>query len=356
MSTDPSEDSELSDDGVKRTKHRSPNYPVVGLQKAVERSQELYAKYKRAWVPIHIAQELWGYRPHGGAGNQAVAALKAYGLVDVEGDGKSRKVRLTETAYRIVLSSPDRPDLLKKAAISPPIHNELWERYKAEEHFPDDELIRHYLQWDRPGGTFNADAVDSFIENFRSSLRYAGLLAGATVNEADQDEGPLPLPPLPYPPRLGDLVQRYSGPGKYLYAQPRRVQGVSDDGQWVFIEGENEAKPIDEVVVMKMTSGPKPSSQMPPLNPYAGASAPPIGAKAAGDGRPEPDEWGVPPLRFPLPRGNVIEIRLKSKVSAAEFKKIKKIFDLSAFAFLEDEAAEELMGEDKEDEAKSDDD
>ena len=38
--------------------------------------------------------------------------------------------------------------------------------------------------------------------------------------------------------------------------------------------------------------------------------------------------------RVPLPRGNVIEIRLKSKVTAAEFEKIKKLLDLSEMSFV----------------------
>jgi hypothetical protein len=51
-------------------------------------------------------------------------------------------------------------------------------------------------------------------------------------------------------------------------------------------------------------------------------------------------QWGVPPLTFPLPRGNVIEIRLKSKVTSKEFEKIKQLLDLSESSFVEDEAAQ----------------
>jgi hypothetical protein len=40
---------------------------------------------------------------------------------------------------------------------------------------------------------------------------------------------------------------------------------------------------------------------------------------------------------FPLPGNNAIEIRLKSKVTQAEFHTIKKIFDLSELAFVKEE-------------------
>ena len=55
---------------------------------------------------------------------------------------------------------------------------------------------------------------------------------------------------------------------------------------------------------------------------------------------PKEDLWAGPKVRFDLPRGNFIEIRLKSKVTPQEFQKIKKIFDLSELAFLEDDNSE----------------
>jgi hypothetical protein len=53
---------------------------------------------------------------------------------------------------------------------------------------------------------------------------------------------------------------------------------------------------------------------------------------------PASDSWRGPTVRFDRPRGNVIEIRLRSKVTLEEFQKIKNIFDLSEFAFIEDDS------------------
>lgn len=41
-------------------------------------------------------------------------------------------------------------------------------------------------------------------------------------------------------------------------------------------------------------------------------------------------------IRFPLPRGNQIEIRMQAKVSKEEFEKVKRLFDLAEIAFVED--------------------
>jgi hypothetical protein len=337
--------------GVKRSKHRSPNYPLFGLQKAVERAYMLHEKYKRSLVPINLVQELWGYRPHGGAGNQSVAALKAYGLLDVEGDGKARRVRLTESAYRILMNSPDRADILKKAAVGPPINNELWEKYRGEEHFPDDQLIEHYLLWDRPGGTFNAETVGTFIDNFRGTLRYAGLLPDGIVMEgtpgskvgvvADRAGGRLL--------KEGDYAM-WTQRGVPQLIRPHRVLGI--EGEYAFLEDKEDGVLVNELTAMPppttAESPPPAAPRQPPKNPFAaqvtiadrGVHPPsppaPPAALVAGD-----NEWSGPSVRFDLPRGNAVEIRLKSKVSGKEFQKLKKIFELSAVAFIEDDDIEE---------------
>lgn len=72
-----------------------------------------------------------------------------------------------------------------------------------------------------------------------------------------------------------------------------------------------------------------------PREPSKGASAP----------LPTKDNWQGPSVRFDLPRGNVVEIRLRSKLTPSEFEKLKKIFDLSELAFVEDGDGESDGGE-----------
>ena len=133
---------------------------------------------------------------------------------------------------------------------------------------------------------------------------------------------------------MGDQVWWRIG-SKDQYSGTRLARGVSEDGEWVFIEGVPNGVPKEQVFVMTTTQGPTPRSQMPPPNPFAAASplpiVPPSGEQLDGG------EWGVPPLRFPLAKGNVIEIRLKSLVSRKEFGRIKQLLELSEPSFVEDE-------------------
>ena len=83
---------DVADDvGIEGSKQRSPNYPLFGLEKAVERAGQFHEKYKRSLVPVHLVHALWDYKPHSPTGNRAISALKAFGLLEMEGVGKFMK-------------------------------------------------------------------------------------------------------------------------------------------------------------------------------------------------------------------------------------------------------------------------
>lgn len=52
----------------------------------------------------------------------------------------------------------------------------------------------------------------------------------------------------------------------------------------------------------------------------------------------------LPPVTFPLPRGNAIEIRLRSKVTAKEFTQLTKLFQLLKPSLVEGEMGDEEEG------------
>ncbi len=167
-----------------RSKHRSPNYPFVSLPRAVQLAQVLYDKDKRLPVPILIAHDRWGYKKGGAAGNQCIAALKAYSLLSVEGHGDKRKVAISDTAHRILLKAPDRAQLLWQAALGPSIHGEIWEHYKGEPPAQDD-VLRLYLVLER---NFNEDSVAGFIARFRETMAFAKPQVANTPSEKEKEK------------------------------------------------------------------------------------------------------------------------------------------------------------------------
>ncbi len=171
---------------AKRVKDRSPNYPLIDLETALQRVAVIHRDLRTREAPITLVHQRWEVKPLSGAGNQLVAALKAYGLMNVTGQGDDRKVSISAEGDRILRNAPDRGELLKAAALRPAIHRELWDRYSGEGGIPGDDVLMHYLVWERPEPRFNDKTVERFIARFRSTLRLAGLEQG-DIMEADED-------------------------------------------------------------------------------------------------------------------------------------------------------------------------
>lgn len=252
-------------------KTRSPNHPLVSLPKAIERVGQLFRKYSSHDVPLEPLHGLWGYKAGSAAGDQCVAALNSYGLIRVTGKGKSRRVTISEAGERIIRNAPDRATLIQTAALRPRIHQEVWGHYEGKQ-LPPDDLFRQYLVWDRPKGKrFNEDVVGNFIARFRESLEFAGLSTDHVNDKIeengdteDRDEPPVDPPQV----AVGNFVQWTSG-GADQFPEPRRVIGLSEDGQWAFVDGNPTGLPMNELTTVP-TPAPTTSAQAtPPANPFS---------------------------------------------------------------------------------------
>src|SRR5689334_3352156 len=87
---------------AKRKKGRSPSYPGIGLQEAIERARIIYRAENRHSAAIDTILSHWGYRSGSGLGLVVLAALIKFGLLADEGSGKGRHARLTEDALKII--------------------------------------------------------------------------------------------------------------------------------------------------------------------------------------------------------------------------------------------------------------
>lgn len=150
-------------------KHRSPNYPFIGLEAAIERAGALQKIAGVHPIRVTTAWETWEYKK--GAGNQIVAALDAYGLIEVEGIADRRQIKLTTEARKILSNHSETPKLLKDSALKPDLHREIWEHFDGALP-PNDRVVREYLEFDR---NFNPNYVDKFIEQFRATLAFANV-------------------------------------------------------------------------------------------------------------------------------------------------------------------------------------
>jgi hypothetical protein len=192
----------------KRARHRSPNYPVIGLEKALERAKTIKEKALRHFISVKSAHEAWDYKS--GVGDQVVAALKAFGLIEVQGAKDKRQLRLTESAWRILGNAPDKAEQIEKAALNPEIHKEIWDKYEGPP--PSDAVLRDYLLWEREH-KFNESTVEGFIAQFRGTIAFAGfdlsdkLSSDDVSNPKNKVDPPMRQEPPVKPPSQNPFVQ-----------------------------------------------------------------------------------------------------------------------------------------------------
>ena len=175
---------------AKRSRTRSPSYPYLDLPTALEKVTVLWNVEGRHPAAVSVAMQHWGYKEDSSTGYSCVAALKKFGLVDHDGMGETRQIRLSALALAILLdrdpASADRRDALRRAALNPRIHAELWERYGAD--LPSDQTLRRFLVIER---NFNEASVDELLAEYKATVAFAGLGRGAAA------PGVLPAAPVP---------------------------------------------------------------------------------------------------------------------------------------------------------------
>ena len=253
----------------KQPKFRSPPYPYVGLGKAMSKAEQLYNAVRHHAAAMATAAKAWETGPKSSATLQSAAALIQYGLLEDEGSGDARKVKLSPLALKIIMDkrpdSADRAAAVKKAALSPKIFSELFGEYGTAQGI-DDALLVHTLTAERVQkgkAPYSEDSAAEVLRVYQDTLAYAGL--ADSDKQADEGEAPASLPIVPpaarEPAKVGDFVQWVSA-GVVQFAEPKRVRAVSDDSEWAFVEGSKTGIAMAE---LETVTPPKPNRAPPTL-------------------------------------------------------------------------------------------
>jgi hypothetical protein len=244
---------------------RSPAFPYVGLGDALTRAEQFRVAEGKHPVPIDSAIKAWGIGGESSAGRRVVAALGHFGLFSYEGSGDQRKVRLSELALNILLDkqsvSPERDQLIKEAALSPPIHKELWDKWGHE--LPSDATIETYLVRDR--GFSSSGALD-FMQEYKDTLGFARLGKSDNMSSVVKHSDLLLLPKQDV--KIGDFV-RWESEGVLRFDRPRRVRAVQVHAEenWAFVEGSETGIPMNQLTVVEAAKAPTVTPNMPPSLP-----------------------------------------------------------------------------------------
>jgi hypothetical protein len=165
----------MSEDEIKITIGRSPAYPSIALPKAIDRLNEAYLKGIRDQAyPPETYYKIWGLGSQSSGSRQVMAALNHYGLVEYEGRGEGRKVRLTAVALDILRDrrpdSHERLALIRSVALKPLIFEKLYDRFASND--ASEVLVEHFLVAE---SGYNEGAVDGLWKAYSETIDFAKL-------------------------------------------------------------------------------------------------------------------------------------------------------------------------------------
>ena len=112
----------------------------------------------------------WNFTPKSSYGLQTVAALLKYELLEDEGSGLDRLVKINDLGLSILVpeNEAERQKAIRTAALSPALISDVWNHFNGE--LPSDGTIKVYLI--RQKG-FNPRSVDDFIGVIRRTIDFS---------------------------------------------------------------------------------------------------------------------------------------------------------------------------------------
>ncbi len=191
--TDHTATSDTNDE--KQPRFRSPPYPAIPLNKAIERAVSLHEKALHHPVPVGVAAKAWEYGEKSSGLFATIAALKQFGLLQDDGSGDKRRFKLTDSAIRLIRdpdpNSEKRKAAVRAAALAPKIHAELWEKYGLPGASGGMDLaLKSYLTLDRAdsgAATYSDKAAEELVTEYRQTVGFAGLLESPDVSLDDAE-------------------------------------------------------------------------------------------------------------------------------------------------------------------------
>lgn len=298
---------------------RSPSYPSMGLREAVENVAKIEQSYRTAPVDREIAAKQLGYKSLSGPSAKALAALASFGLLERAGKGETR---VTDRARAILYADNDaeRIENLIDAASEPALFRDIRDRFDGVAQPPEDGVI-NFLN--RQG--FNPNATRPAAKAFLQTMQYLDEIGAFDKRARDGGRHKLPVErgesgKGSSTPKLGDLVQ-WESDGVLHFPHPVVVRGISDDGEWVFVDGSETGIPASEVTVEESA---KPVAQAPPRMPFS----------SGGDGVEVPGEkeW----MRSPLGPKTSVRLMVKGEMGAREVARLIRLLDTQKVILEED--------------------
>lgn len=248
----------------KPQKERSPSFPFIPLQVAVERLAAFEQTFGRHDTPANKVGRAWKMKDGSSQAFQTLAALKSFGLLDYRGSGPARAMFITDEGRKYLRAQQEavKREVLRRAALKPKIIEKFWHIWGADR--PIDDVCLDDLHFNH---NFTQSAAETFLRVYDGTISYAGLSnSDSAKNTADEFDEDLPQQDI----EVGDLVQVEIN-GQLATAKPVRVRALHEHkGQkWLYVEGSESGVSAENAELIE--KAPKGGGFTPPPLPLAPA-------------------------------------------------------------------------------------
>ena len=177
----------VNDSAIKAKRPRSPNYPFVSLDTALQRLAALETYFGRHAVPANKAGLAWGMKGDSSQAGQTLAALKGFGFVDYSGSGDNLQASLTDDARTYLRAQQDdiKQKVVKRAALKPKILASYFEKWGIDR--PPNPVCLDELALK---GGFTDAAAESFLKVYDGTIAFAKLADSDTSKAPAKDVEP----------------------------------------------------------------------------------------------------------------------------------------------------------------------
>lgn len=234
--------------GAQRKKERSPSFPFIGLPKALDRARELYQHAKRHEVRIVDVAAAWKTGAKSSGTLQTIGALLAFGLLEDQGSGDARKVKITDLGFRALEDQRPgaRDSALREAALRPKLIADYVERWRDGR--PADPICLSELRIERG---FTEDGARSFLRVFDDTVSFAKGPSSDTAFDKIADA--VNAEPLVQEIGVGDFVQ-WTSNGVEQFKHAQKVVEILPDGKHVRVFGSTTGIPLRDLCVVDAPS------------------------------------------------------------------------------------------------------
>jgi hypothetical protein len=207
---------------------RSPNYPAVPLDQAIDLISKLHSKSRTNIIDRESAARDIGYSGLTGRSLKLLGALAQYDLVKPSGKGN---LRVTPVAVDILhgITEGDRKAALRHAGTAPRLFKSIFDRFT--DGVPSENVIRSFLIQQGYADGAIGPAIKAFLETNRY-LENAGVYDDPSDNDADESnaEPPAESAPQAQLPAVIPLPNTPAPQGGYRIIENERVVFSEETG------------------------------------------------------------------------------------------------------------------------------